>query len=66
MFKTTVVVRINRCFLYIIRIMFANLILAVRRCRPATLEKEVEQEVTYNKGDTRCRHVRYTYALTMI
>lgn len=53
MFKTNLIVCINRSFLYIIRVMFANLILAVRRCRPATGEKEAEQEVTYNKDDAQ-------------
>lgn len=42
---------------------FANLIFAVRRRRPATLEKEVEQEVTYNKSDTRWCHRHARYAL---
>lgn len=55
-FKTTLIVCIHRCFLHIIRNIFANLILAVGRCRPAKLEKEVEQEVTYNKGDAQWRH----------
>lgn len=38
-------------FLCIIIVTYANLILAGCRSRPATAEKEVEQEVTYNKGD---------------
>lgn len=68
MFKTNLIVCINRSFLYIIRVMFANLILAVRRCRPATGEKEAEQEVTYNKDDAQWRHchARYIFALTII
>lgn len=42
--------------------MLANLILAGRRGRPVTLEKEVEQEVTSNKSDApwRHHHARYT------
>lgn len=53
MFETTLTVRINMRFLHIISMVFVNLIFAVGRRRLATLEKEVEQEVTYNKSDTR-------------
>lgn len=45
-------------FLCIIRVTYANLILAGCRSRPATAEKEVEQEVTYNKGDAWWRQRR--------
>lgn len=39
-------------FLYIIRVTYANLILAGCVLVLQTAEKEVDQEVTYNKGDT--------------